>query len=182
MTGNANRVTHPNPLRYMPPPCEATATSGPCPFRIDALPGEFTAARYEKLADTAGAPGAEAPVGAPMFACHHTADGAPVACAGWLAVAGGDHLGVRLAIAERRLSPSALRPPDGIALFNSYDEMAVQQARGLYRPDVAATSRQAAGHYLPMVAKWAAPLVNACELDVVERGQAGDPQIGGRRA
>lgn len=134
------------PLLHMPRPCDATDKSGACPFRLDAEPGEFTADRYEKLADTAGMPGAEVPVDGPIFACHHTADGAPVACAGWLAVCGLDHLGVRMAISESRLPPRAVRRPDGVDLFDTYDDMATQQANGMYRPAAAAESRQRARH------------------------------------
>jgi hypothetical protein len=87
------------------------------------------------------------PVDGPMFACHHTADGAPVACAGWLAVCGGDHLGVRMAMADGRLTAEALRPAaGGPALFASYDAMAAQQADGGYDPGRANLWRRAAGH------------------------------------
>jgi hypothetical protein len=143
------------PLLHMPRPCDATDTSGPCPFRVDAPAGEFPASRYEKLADTAGLPGAEVPVGGPMFACHHTRDGAPVACAGWLAVCGDQHLGVRMALAEGRIEPEAVRRPvGGPELFESYDVMAREQADGVYDPDRAAASREAAGHNLPLVQRW----------------------------
>ena len=150
-------------LLHMPKPCDPTTSSGACPFRVDAEPGEFPAERYEQLADTAGGPGAEVPVGGPMFACHHTADGAPVACAGWLAVCGGDHLGVRMAMAEGRLSPEALRrPPGGPILFDSYDDMATQQSDGMYRPDVAEASRARAGHYRTMIDKMTGGM--SCEV------------------
>lgn len=154
----------PDQLLHMPNPCDPTRTSGACPFRLDAEPGEFTAERYEKLAETAGAPGAEVPVGGPMFACHHTTDGAPVACAGWLAVCGVDHLGVRMAMADGRLSPEALRRrPDGPPLFDSYEDMATQQADGLYRPAVAESWRGAAGHYRTMLEKFTT--MRVCEID-----------------
>jgi hypothetical protein len=142
------------PLRHMPRPCDATATSGACPFRVDAEPGEFPAERYELLADTAGLPGAEVPDGGKVFACHHTADGAPVACAGWLRVCGHDHLGVRMALATGRLSPEALvRRDDEPDLFESYDVMATQQADGVYDVHRANRSRDRAGHNLSVIAK-----------------------------
>lgn len=98
---------------------------GNCPWRRDSPAGEFPAERYEALRTTVGAPGREAGLGAPIFACHKSEPGSDRACAGWLAVAGMDHLGIRLAVALGRLPASALRPgaewPD---LFDSYDEMA----------------------------------------------------------
>lgn len=100
-----------------------------CPWRRDTPPGQFPACRYEQLANTSGRPGAEAGLRAPLFACHKTAPGGEQACAGWLAVAGRDHLGVRLAVAHGRLPAEALDPAPGWPqLFGSYDEMAATQA------------------------------------------------------
>lgn len=99
-----------------------------CPFRRDTSPGQFPACRYEALAETAGAAGAEVPLGAPMFACHKSPEGREEACAGWLAVCGIEHIGVRLAVALSELDPDALRPgPDWPELFDSYAEMAEAQ-------------------------------------------------------
>lgn len=101
-----------------------------CPFRRDAEPGQFTTCRYDALRDTVGAPGREQPIGAPIFACHKTTEGQDQACAGWLAVCGHSHIGVRLAVAQRRLPPEALAPAaDWPELFDSYDEMAATQGR-----------------------------------------------------
>lgn len=112
----------PDRLSHRKRPCEE------CPFRRDTDPGQFPACRYEALAETAGAPGAEAPLGAPMFACHLSAEGRDIACAGWLAVAGYEHIGVRLAVALGELPAEALEPGDGWPeLFGSYDEMAAVQ-------------------------------------------------------
>ena len=107
-----------------------------CPFRRDTPPGMFPACRYDALRATAGAPGREAPLGAPMFACHKSAEGGEEACAGWLAVEGYGHLGVRLAVALERLPVSALSPGAGRPeLFGSYGEMsAVQGGEGLTTP------------------------------------------------
>lgn len=170
-------------LRHMPRPCDATATSGACPFRVDAAPGEFPAERYELLADTAGLPGAEVPDGGKMFACHHTADGAPVACAGWLRVCGSQHLGVRMALATGRLLPEALvRQPGEPELFESYDVMATQQADGVYDRRQANRSRDRAGHNLSMIAKLTGAgrlrhVTGGCEIafdDQHTRGHGGD--------
>lgn len=100
-----------------------------CPFRRDTPPGQFPACRYDALRDTSGRPGAEAPIGAPLFACHLTHEGREQACAGWLAVAGTEHIGVRLAVLQGRLPAETLQPGDGWpGLFSSYDEMAAVQA------------------------------------------------------
>ena len=101
-----------------------------CPFRRDTEPGQFPACRYEALEQTAGRPGAEAPLGAPLFACHKSTEGRDEACAGWLAVVGYDHIGVRIAVAFGELPADALEPGDDWPeLFSTYDEMA-EAARG----------------------------------------------------
>lgn len=108
-----------NPLRHQKRPCDQ------CPWRVDAEPGRFSPDRYASLADTCGTHGREAELEAPLFACHKTAEGKETACAGWLAVAGRDHLGVRLAVAMRRLDPSTLEPQkDWPVLYGSFEEMA----------------------------------------------------------
>lgn len=149
---STRRVT--DKLRHMPRPCDPSATSGACPFRRDADPAEFPAQRFELLANTAGGPGREAPIGAPMFACHHTADGREVACAGWLAVCGTSHLGVRFAAAMGALDPAALNPQPGWPeLFDDYEQMAAAQADGPYDPRTAREHRREAGHYGPLISK-----------------------------
>ena len=60
---------------------------------------------------------------------HKTAEGKDLACAGWLAVEGVDHLGVRLAVITGALPGEALHPgPGWPALFDSFEEMAATQA------------------------------------------------------
>ncbi|WP_235204510.1 DUF6283 family protein [Nocardia otitidiscaviarum] len=108
-----------DPLPHQKRPCAE------CPWRVDAEPGRFGPERYESLACTAGTRGNEAHLGAPMFACHKTVEGRDKACAGWLAVAGANHLGVRLAVAMNRLDPKALEPGvDWPVLYSSFEEMA----------------------------------------------------------
>lgn len=110
------------------PHCTRPCTE--CPWRADTDPGKFPLDRYEALAVTIGAAGHEAGVGAPMFACHMTAEGSEKACAGWLAVAGIEHLGVRLAVATGDLDADTLAPRAGWPpLFGSYAEMVDEQAR-----------------------------------------------------
>lgn len=144
-----------DPLRVMPRPCDPSATSGACPFRRDADPGEFSAERFELLAASAGGPGREAPIGAPLFACHHTRDGAEVACAGWMAVCGDFHMSVRVSVVTGALDPSALHPgPDWPPLFDSYEQMAAAQSgERPYEPELADQRRAAAGHDLDMIDK-----------------------------
>lgn len=175
----------PRPIAARKTPCDVTEQNGACPFRLDAEPGEFLATRFEELAVTAGAPGAEVPADGQWFACHKTAEGREIACAGWLAVCGVDHIGVRMAISTGTIAGEALRrPADGPGLFESYDDMATQQARGMYRPDVAAEYRRAAGHgtghsgFAAAIASvggraWACELPDA-DSAPGDRGSAGD--------
>ena len=69
---------------------------GECPWRRDTEPGQFPACRYDALAATSDQSG----LTAPMFGCHKGEPGtnADLACAGWLAVAGTEHLAVRMAV------------------------------------------------------------------------------------
>src|SRR6266516_1327335 len=102
-----------------------------CPWRRDAEPGRFPAARYAALRGTSGSPGREVPPGGPVFACHKSAEGRDDACAGWLAVAGYEHLGIRLAVVSGRMEATALQPGTGWPeLFGSYEEMAESNGAG----------------------------------------------------
>lgn len=115
---------------YSERPCSPSETNGACPFRKDAEPGEFPLERYEGLRCTIGAPGAEAQLGAPIFACHKTGEGREIACAGWLATQGWNHLTIRLAVADGRIPMSAMEPGDDWPeLYKDYDEMVENQAR-----------------------------------------------------
>jgi hypothetical protein len=70
-----------------------------CPWRVDQDAGDipnFSLDLAERLRETCGEPGNEAPVNAPRFACHQSHEGREVDCAGWLAAVGHHHLGVRL--------------------------------------------------------------------------------------
>lgn len=106
-------------LHHPPKPCAE------CPWRRDQPAGRFPAERYEAMRGTSADRDGSAPLGAPLFACHKTREDAQVACAGWLAVEGHGHVGVRLAVATGRLDPVALHPgSDWPALYDSYDELA----------------------------------------------------------
>lgn len=104
----------------------AVRPCGECPWRRDQPAGRFPACRYEALRNTsADTDGASVPLGAPMFGCHKSPEGAEMACAGWLAVEGHRHVGVRLAVATGQLDPEALHPGEGWPeLYASYQEMA----------------------------------------------------------
>jgi hypothetical protein len=66
-----------------------------------------------------------------MFACHKSPQGREEACAGWLAVTGTGHLGIRLAVAFGDLPAAALSPGDGWPdLYEDYDQMAAVMAAG----------------------------------------------------
>jgi len=100
-----------------------------CPWRRTADPGRFPASRYEEMRCTSDQSGLHAP----MFGCHKGEPGtdADLACAGWLAVAGADHLAVRMAVLAGRLEPADLAPGEGWPeLYGSYDEMAAANGAG----------------------------------------------------
>ncbi len=107
---------------YQKAPCDD------CPWRTDAPPGQFPAERYEALQATHGTPGHEAPLGAPLFACHKTAEGREAICAGFLAVEGYDHLTVRLMVISGRVPGASLTPATGWpTLYANYGEMVAAQ-------------------------------------------------------
>lgn len=101
---------------------------GPCPWQVSAEPGKFPAERYEELRKTcrpnaAGIP----PLGTAMFGCHVGEPGTDedLACAGWLAVEGHNHMGVRLAVMDGSLPIEALDQGDNWPeLYPSYEAMA----------------------------------------------------------
>jgi hypothetical protein len=96
---------------------------------VDVPVGKFASCRYEALRVTAGAPGREAGLDAPIFACHLSEEGRDRACAGWLAVIGVEHLGIRMAVATGRLPVAALAPKPGWpALYEDYEAMAEANA------------------------------------------------------
>ena len=104
---------------YQRRPCDE------CPWRLDAVPGRFPPERYAALENTHGARGREAPLGAPLFACHKTMEGRDAACAGFLAVEGYNHLGVRLVVLLGNIPIEALTPgADWPPLHATYASMA----------------------------------------------------------
>lgn len=104
MTGQA-------PLPRRQYPC------GPCPMRADNCDNsgaKFPVERWEALRDTVRDPltSSHPTLADPLFGCHKGEPGTDddVACAGWLARFGADHVAVRLAAAAGRLPVSALEP------------------------------------------------------------------------
>jgi len=88
-----------------------------CPIRADNADNpksKFPAERWEELSRSVVDPetGEQPALGEIMFGCHKGEPGtdADLACAGWLAQFGVDHIGVRLAAALGRLPASALEP------------------------------------------------------------------------
>lgn len=166
-------------LPAMPSPCEKNERtgSGACPWRLDAEPGEFTAARFEMLAATVGTPEHDVPISGRVFACHNTREGGEVACAGALRVAGEHHVRVRLLVALGALPADAIGlRDDEPELFSDYDTMAVQQAAGVYQQHIADVYRARAGFgpYATDADRARTFSMPACAIDDVdERGSAG---------
>ncbi|MGI5201684.1 DUF6283 family protein [Spirillospora sp. CA-108201] len=113
----------------------ATRTAGPriahcarpcptCPWRVDTAHRIAYPNVAEYAADTIGEPGREAPIGAPMFACHAIDLVPGWLCSGWLAIVGQHHLTVRYAVAIGALPAAALAPRRGWPeLFPTYQAM-----------------------------------------------------------
>ncbi|GAB4054783.1 DUF6283 family protein [Catellatospora paridis] len=81
-----------------------------CPWRTDISARALTTDRVRLLRAACGSRGHEAAPYAPMDYCDQPAAGPQLICAGWLAVHGLDHLGVRIAASFARLPAAVLRP------------------------------------------------------------------------
>lgn len=117
---------------------------GRCPWRLDVIPGEFTADRFDYMATTVGEPGREVPLGGPLWACHTSRESQDMVCASWLARVGFDHLTVRLAVATGRIPTEALRPgEDWPTLYDSFEGLAAANGVTTYQAkDNEATGRE----------------------------------------
>jgi len=89
----------------------------PCPIRADNADNpdaKFSAERWDALTASVRDPetGRQPMPGDPLFGCHKGEPGTndDLACAGWLAQFGHEHVGVRLAVAQGRLPAQALEP------------------------------------------------------------------------
>ncbi|MEU2086623.1 DUF6283 family protein [Streptomyces albus] len=109
------------PLEHRTRPCAR------CPWRRDADLTAFTDADMAMLRGSDGRPGDEAPPTAPNVACHRDQPGTAHAwrlCAGWLAVVGHSHLGIRATAMAGGLPHTALAPGDGWPeLYGSLSEL-----------------------------------------------------------
>lgn len=109
-----------------------------CPWLTSTDLTEFSDEDMDMLRQANGRPGAEAPVGAPIVACHRDQPGTAHAmrwCAGFLAVVGEQHLGVRLALAFGALPPQAVRPPARWPqLYRDLDALIAARAEQLSPP------------------------------------------------
>lgn len=95
-----------------------------CPWVKATPPGQFSRERFEALRATTGEPGNEAPLGSGLFACHKSAEGKELPCAGWLAAVGHFHIGIRLMLARGEIPAESMEPGDDWPeLHESYDEM-----------------------------------------------------------
>lgn len=95
-----------------------------CPWVRAVASGQFSTERFKAMKETTGEPGKEAPLDAPIFACHKSHEGQRMPCAGWLASVGFYSLAVRLAVAMGKLPGAALSPgEDWPDLISSYEEL-----------------------------------------------------------
>ncbi|MEU8075967.1 DUF6283 family protein [Catellatospora citrea] len=105
-------------LPHRPTPC------GRCPWRTDIPAEALPAERAGRLRAACGRPGAEVAPYVPMDLCNQHHDHPELVCAGWLAVHGLDHLGVRIAASLGGLPAAVLRPdPARPPLFTDLDTM-----------------------------------------------------------
>lgn len=101
-----------------------TAPCRECPWRRDQPRAGSPTTASTRCATPCPARTGDRRGGAPLFACHASPEGRDRACAGWLAVAGSDHV-VRIAVLAGRVNPDALRPdPAWPALYDDFEEMA----------------------------------------------------------
>lgn len=131
------------PMPHREFPCDE------CPFRADNCDNpasQFPAERWKHMKDTAAPDTHPHPMlGEPVFGCHkgEPGTGRDLACAGYLATLGADHVGVRLAVTLRQLPTSALSPgPNWPPLHASWAEVVrhhTAPAAGTGRPAPDAT-------------------------------------------
>lgn len=111
-----------NAAGYRRTPCDT------CPWRKDAPLGVFPDSVFESSRHTSVHQDWDGVI-PNRFGCHSTAPGtgakASLTCAGFLAVAGHENIGVRLSVLNGSIAPEALQPGEGWPeLYSSYDEMA----------------------------------------------------------
>nr|WP_230947915.1 DUF6283 family protein [Burkholderia territorii] len=99
-----------------------------CPWRVDQDAGDipnFSLSLAESLAGTCPDERGMGPdYNASWFACHQSAEGTKIPCAGWLATVGHCHPRVRLAVRSGILPVDALAPgKDWPELHDTYPEV-----------------------------------------------------------
>lgn len=139
--GNVQRIHLPTPGRRRPFPYRAFPCA-PCPIRADNADNpaaKFPKARWDALSRTLPDPQTGIPPmpHEPMFGCHKGKPGSEehnpqpqddLACAGWLARFGHNHLAVRMALIDGRLDPAALEPGDNWPpLHKTWDDVVRHQ-------------------------------------------------------
>ncbi|WP_328617267.1 DUF6283 family protein [Amycolatopsis sp. NBC_00355] len=117
----------------MTPEPHRTHPCSQCPWRQDADLTTFSDADMTKLANANGSAGREAPTDAPAMSCHldqpDTAHPMRL-CAGWLAVIGRHHLGIRMALMIDKLPPAAVDTNDDWPpLYSSLDDLRAERTR-----------------------------------------------------
>lgn len=108
-----------------------------CPFRRDNADNpasQFPTERWAALSVTARDPetGDHPELYDPMFGCHKGAPGTngDLACAGWLATFGLEHVRVRLAVATGALLAEKLSPGENWpALYDTWAQVITHQGR-----------------------------------------------------
>lgn len=104
-----------------------------CPIRADNADNpksKFPAERWDALSVTVRHGNHQPGIGDILFGCHKGEPGtnADLACAGWLAQFGHDHLRIRLALAQGRLPPEALEPgANWPPLHETWDDVLASQ-------------------------------------------------------
>lgn len=107
-----------------------------CPIRADNADNpasKFPAERWEALSRSVRIGQHQPMVGDPLFGCHKGQPGTPeadLACAGWLARFGGDHVTIRLALARGQLPPAMMEPGENWPpLHETWDDVVAHQTR-----------------------------------------------------
>lgn len=117
-----------------------------CPWRAHADLTLFSEEDMAKLARANGSPGGEAAPSAPAMACHLDQPGTAHAmrfCAGWLAVVGRHHLGIRMKIISGRLPEQVLLVgQDWPELHASLDHLVSERVKQIASPAVSAMRQE----------------------------------------
>lgn len=92
-----------------------------CPWRVDQHADEIPCYDHELAEGLVSTTSGE--FGAPIFACHHSRDGAEVVCTGWLWAHGWDSIAIRLQLAVGEMTRADLVPDPAIDRHHTFAEM-----------------------------------------------------------